>query len=579
MERQVYEFIAAQTGEKIVERRKCPVCGQEFTITDKDLEFYSKISPVFKGSKYEIPAPTLCPDCRQQRRLARRSRVKLYKRKCDATGKTIISMFSPDGWYKVYHTKIWESDSWNPKDYWMDFDFTRSFFEQFDELLKNTPLPHLAIIEATLENSDYVNWANSVKNSYLSSNLVNSENVYYSEDVYNSDNCVDCLSLTKSANCFECVSSINLYNCEYLYECEDCRDSIYLEFCKWCNNCIGCVWLINKQYCIFNNQYTEQEYKDLAEKLIIQEITQHIEKLRLDFPYAYAKIINSENAFGNNIINSKNITNSFDISNSENIKDSIFVVDNSKDCHDISFWGQNISLCYEWAAIWLSSNKVLFSAETYDNIKNAYYCYFCYPNCSNIFGCVWLRNAEFCILNKQYTKEEYENLVPKIIEYMQKTLERWEFFPGSISPFGYNETADNEYFPLSRDEAIAKWFKWQDKEYPINVPDWIELVKWQDLPENINDVDDEILKKAVICEVSWKPFRIVKPELEFYRKHWLSLPRKHPDIRYLRRIQKKPQKSLYLRACSNCSKQVISVYPADSEFRIYCQDCYNKENY
>ena len=29
-----------------------------------------------------------------------------------------------------------------------------------------------------------------------------------------------------------------------------------------------------------------------------------------------------------------------------------------------------------------------------------------------------------------------------------------EFFPASLSPFGYNETVANEYYPLSRDSVI-----------------------------------------------------------------------------------------------------------------------------
>jgi len=34
-------------NEKIVEEKKCRKCSSLFTITDKDLEFYEKISPVF----------------------------------------------------------------------------------------------------------------------------------------------------------------------------------------------------------------------------------------------------------------------------------------------------------------------------------------------------------------------------------------------------------------------------------------------------------------------------------------------------------------------------------------------------
>ena len=86
------------------------------------------------------------------------------------------------------------------------------------------------------------------------------------------------------------------------------------------------------------------------------------------------------------------------------------------------------------------------------NILYSFHC----RNSSNLFACVSLRNKEYCILNKQYTKAEYETLVPKIIEHMKKTGEWGEFFPASISPFGYNETVAQEYFPLTREEALVQ---------------------------------------------------------------------------------------------------------------------------
>jgi hypothetical protein len=45
------------------------------------------------------------------------------------------------------------------------------------------------------------------------------------------------------------------------------------------------------------------------------------------------------------------------------------------------------------------------------------------------------------------------------------------------------------------------------------------------------------LNWAIKCEVSEKPFRIIKQELEFYRKHNLPIPKKHPDIRHLERMK------------------------------------------
>jgi len=76
--------------EKIIETKFCKHCQTSFDITDKDIEFYDKISPTFGEIKYSIPTPTLCPDCRQQHRLLFRNTRKLYKRKCDASGKEMI---------------------------------------------------------------------------------------------------------------------------------------------------------------------------------------------------------------------------------------------------------------------------------------------------------------------------------------------------------------------------------------------------------------------------------------------------------------------------------------------------------
>lgn len=143
--------------EKLVETKTCQHCSASFPITDKDMEFYEKVSPVFSGKKYSIPTPTLCPDCRQQRRLSFRNERKLYKRKCDATGRDIISIYSPDKPFKVYHQDFWWSDKWDAMEYGRDFDFSKSFFEQFQEL--NHTVPTQAIyLDNRMENSDYCNY-------------------------------------------------------------------------------------------------------------------------------------------------------------------------------------------------------------------------------------------------------------------------------------------------------------------------------------------------------------------------------------------------------------------------------------
>ena len=247
-------------------------------------------------------------------------------------------MFRPDTSYRVYHVKEWEGDSWDPKNYGKDFDFSRTFFDQFDELMKSVPLPHLAVIESTLENAEYVNGANSVKNAYLSDNIVNAEDVYYCEDIYDSKDIFDSLSLTGCERCYGCVNSAGLYDSRYMYECQSCSDSAYCSFCKGCRDCIGCIGLTNKRHCIFNVQHSPQEYERMRSQLTPEEIRLETGRLSRSTPYRCTKIIGSHDVSGDNIIRSSDIRDSYDIYDCENIAHSVFLVGDCRDCSDITFW-------------------------------------------------------------------------------------------------------------------------------------------------------------------------------------------------------------------------------------------------
>jgi hypothetical protein len=202
---------------------------------------------------------------------------------------------------------------------------------------------------------------------------------------------------------------------------------------------------------------------------------------------------------------------------------------------DVEIWGDRLDKTYECIVVGEGATNIYFCPDVWGNVSDVYYSLFCVNNVHNCFGCIGLRNAEYCILNKQYTKEEYEILVPKIIEHMQKTGEWGEFFPAKYSHFGYNQTMNIVKYPLSKEEAIKQGYYWSDYEAPF--PKVEKTLKASMLPEDISKIPDDILNWAVECEVSGKPFRIVKPELEFYRKHKLPIPRKHPDVRYRERTK------------------------------------------
>ena len=166
--RETYEFISQQTNDPIVEWKTCRISGQPFPITQNDLAFYEKVSPIFNGQKYLIPPPTLCPEERQKRRLAFRQERKLYKRPSDLSGKELITVYSPDKKYTVYSPEEWWGDGRDPFDYGKEYDFNRSFFEQFNELWHRVPL--ISLWQKSEENAAYNNNSWQLKNSYMSIN-------------------------------------------------------------------------------------------------------------------------------------------------------------------------------------------------------------------------------------------------------------------------------------------------------------------------------------------------------------------------------------------------------------------------
>ena len=87
-------------------------------------------------------------------------------------------------------------------DYGRDFDFSRGFFEQFADMLRE--VPKLGILNMQSENSEYSNRSNSNKDCYLVFMSSYSENSLYGTFIQKSQSCIDCLQATHSVHCYEC---------------------------------------------------------------------------------------------------------------------------------------------------------------------------------------------------------------------------------------------------------------------------------------------------------------------------------------------------------------------------------------
>lgn len=578
------------------ETKNCQNCKKDFIIEPEDFDFYEKI---------KIPPSTFCPECRLIRRMAYRNERTLYKRKCNAKGHSeeVISVFSPDKPDNIYCQKAWWGDSWDGADYARDYDFTEPFFVQIRKLWKE--VPDMALLNINHVNSEYCSITEGNKNCYLVIGGDFNENALYSSFVFHSKDIVDCYWSKKCELCYELSESISCNNVFYSRICENCLDSFFLFNCKNCHDCFGCVNLRNASYQIFNVQYTKEEYKENIKNLkanshislekIKKEFEEHIKK----FPMRFANIINSVNCTGDNIEHARNVKYSFDVSgNTEDSKYLWFTYSGVKNCLDIDHSGLSTELSCDSSTLY-PANRVLFSRFIFTghDIQYSYNCH----NSAYLFGCIGLKNKQYYILNKQYTKEEYEKLIPKIIKHMEDkpyvnsegiVHGYGEFFPIEISPFAYNETVASEIKYLSKEEIKSKGYSFIEP----STRDYKVTKKYSNLFDTIEDVNGSICEEIISCEHGGKcehgcttAFRILENELIFYKRFNIPLPHLCPNCRHYERILYKKPKKLWHRQCmcdkenhnheGRCEIEFETSYAPDRPEIVYCEKCYQQEVY
>ncbi len=556
-------------------------CKQSFEVTDDDLAFYDQVSPVFGGKKYAIPPPTLCPDCRQQRRLSFCNEFNLSPGSCALCKKRTLSQFSPKSLVPYYCRECWHSDKWDAHTYGRAVDFSRPFFEQLHEL--KLRVPSLALdVQGELQNCDYIHYAGSSKNSYLIMHADFCEDCMYGYGFKHDRSCMDGfynLQCELLYDCIDCNASYGLIHCQ---DCINCHSSAFLRDCIGCKSCFLCAGLRNKEYCLENEQLTKEEYGkrlqtiDLGSSAQYQKCAARRKEIEREHPFKEFHGHNTERCSGDYLVSCKDTHASFDCEDVERAKFCYQVVTGAKNVYDIYQYGLKLQESLECTISGENSYHLLFTLGGNVSCSDLLYCWYM-ENAKSCFGCVNMKHASYCILNKQYTREEYENLVPKIIEHMRKTGEWGEFLPSSLSLFGYNKTSAQVYFPLKTADAQARGWQWDDEEAPP--PEVKKTIDAKMLPDNQKDIPDDILNWAIRCEVTGRPFKIQPQELTFYRTQKLPIPRRHWYQRHLDRFQQRNPRTFWNRSCAKCGKEIRTTYAPDRPEIVYCEDCYLKEVY
>ncbi len=551
----------------------CTVCSKQFVITVEDVGFLKK---------FNVPAPRTCTDCRVMQMMCFRNERIFYQSSCAWCKKSMVSCFSPTSPFTILCNTCWWSDECDVLKYGRDFDFTRPFFEQWFDLLKVVPMGNVFI--GLAENADYTNYGVSNKNCYMVTASDYNQDSFYADNANENKDCCDITFSNKSELLYECVDSAGSYSCAYSQNLKNCNFCSFCVDCIGCSDCIGCVGLRSAQYRVFNKQYSKEQYKEEVLKLRLnttsgrEAFAKRFKEFLLTQPRKCTNNMNVENCRGNYIVNSKNCVNCFDMYDCEDCRNTMFGFQ-AKTVYNS--YGTTYSELMYLAAACVKTYNMRCSAVVWPATSNVDYS-FLIRGAKNCFGCISLKKNEYCILNKQYTKEEYEKLIPKILEHMMKAGELGEFFPMKYAPWAYNETVAYDYYPKSRDEIAKLGARWEE-----NTPGSFGKETRATLPDTITEVSFDIEREVFACECSrctgfhdkkcGRNFKVVKQEFSFYKNQNIPLPLMCPTCRYRQRVFLRNPRKLWERPCAACGVSCETVYAPTRPEKVYCEACYQKD--
>jgi hypothetical protein len=406
---------------------------------------------------------------------------------------------------------------------------------------------------------------------------------------------------------YETVNTEKCYQSKYVYYSDTVSNSAFIYDCRDCSNCFMCSGLRHKNYCFKNKQYTKEEYEKILKEYRLdthegaeRAKKEFFEEIYLASPRRFAQQRNCVNCTGDSLINGKNSHHCFNVQRPEESK-WIENSDTPKNSYDLSVGGE-LEYCYEGITP-DHSYQNRFSIFSWKN-RDVDYVDACHSG-ENLFGCVGLKKAQYRILNKQYSKEEYDEMIPKIMAHMDSMPYRdkngaeyryGEFFPAELSYFGYNESVAQDYFPLSKEKAEERGFQWREH---MQMTKGKETLRLEEIPDAIGDVKDSILEQVLACAQCGRNYRLIPGELQFYRRFGIPVPRKCFYCRHRARFAlrnpfrtwkrkcgcggKKSENGLITNETSHfhgenaCPHELETPYAPERPEAVYCEECYQAE--
>jgi hypothetical protein len=506
-------------------KQRCRLSGKDFLVSDEEQEILARIGILHPAIAEPLPMPTTHPWVFARQILSHSNVYHLYQGRSAFSRESLLSRYQAGSGYKVCTVEEFWDEKIDNTERGRAFDFSKPFFQQFDELLHSIYLLPLNVTNT--ENSSYVNAAVNLKNCYLCFVTYESQDCMYCYAVSQSHDCVDCVHVRSSQFCYQCLHIEQCYECQH---CSDCRNSsscFGCVDCVGCQECIGCVGLRNTRYHVFNEQYSKESFQIYLSGLRLGD-----RATRASLLSRCREFIASQNHRINHNINCEDCTGDY-LVNSKNLTDCHF----SNDCQDCGYllyarhakdaWrgvAEKAELLYQSAG-YPGSYHTLYSFNIVGGEGNIY-SHGLYNSCSHCFGCAFLKGKSYCILNRPYQKEEYLELSRCIMQHMKTTGEWGMFFPSQLSPHGYEESLVDAWLnPIPLEEAQQRGFIMTPR--PRHLADGHSLDAGS-VPEDIAEVSEaSVLGRPIACERSREVFGYSRAEIQYYKRFQIPLPTLH----------------------------------------------------
>ncbi len=504
-----------------MEQRICKITGRPFHVTEFEVDLLRKVGAANNFLSEPLPLPDVYPTAVLRQMSPFGNQFYIYRDKSALSGKSQLSRYNPAFGYQITTSEEFWSEEVDNTAFGRPYDFMRPFFEQWDELMHRCYL--LPLLNAQIENCEFANGCFNCKSCYLCFDTLESEDCLYcfacqkglaNFDCCHAGECRYCYSCSDVTNCYECQHCRDCYNCSNCFACRDCRS---------CTDCFGCIGLNNGKYLLFNEQLSKEEYARRLQGFRLEApdsraaMLAEAGQIQAARGHATNTCINCENCTGSYLRNSNNL---FHCYNTLNSKDCAFLLGGVQSRDHYSGCAYNSELGY--CSLNSSSYNCHFSYCA-SHCNNCWYSYYLFNNCSDCFGCASLKKKNYCILNFQYGKKEYDALLPRIVEHMKSTGEWCEWFPVQVSTNTYQESWAHEYLEdIPEEEIHRRGYKIGTVTHQAADANAVDVEK---LPQPI--AAEMVLGKSIRCRVSGQAFSFQAAELEFYRKYSIPVPPVH----------------------------------------------------